>query len=275
MGAGGCQNAGIRPRGAAASLFAWALGLAAALGCPSATNETASSASASSSSSASTSDAETTSSTSAAETTTTTTTGPSCDDGFVYVEPGCDDGDAGTVVSPAGCQPSCEQPGSACDEATVCLPASTRTCDCPSGDGCCPECRGSALVCLDRARFDCSRYANAADCEAAPTLGAYDDSGHTWYCSWETIVVVSDPLTCAFAEAYGECVYNPVWGGGCDPVWSCAADDPQQMALYRGDDELLRYTACNLPPLEGWTACDPSGDPPAICGCLCAPDFPG
>ena len=43
----------------------------------------------------------------------------------------------------------------------------------------------------------------------------------------------------------------------------------------KGGDELLRYTACNLPPLEGWTACDPNGDPPAICDCLCDPDFPG
>ena len=257
--------AGIRSQRAAASLLG--LGLAAALGCPSAMDETASTSASTSASSSSSS-----SSTTEAE---TTTTGPSCDEGFVYVEPGCDDGDGGTVVPPAGCQPSCEKAGGACDGTTVCLPASTRTCDCPSGDGCCPECRGSALLCLDRALFDCSRYDSAADCEAAPTLGDYNDSGHTWYCSWETIVVVSDPLTCAFAETYGECVENPVAGNGCDPVWSCSPDDPQQMALYRGGDELLRYTACNLPPLEGWTACDPNGDPPAICDCLCDPDFPG
>lgn len=104
------------------------------------------------------------SSTSEAE---SSTTGPSCSGGEVYVEPDCNDGDTGTFIPIAGCRTSCTAPGRLCgDMAFACLPVSVRTCACPDGGDCCPECRGIELVCLERALFTCDHFGDAEDCEA-------------------------------------------------------------------------------------------------------------
>jgi len=48
------------------------------------------------------------------------------------------------------------------------------------------------------------------------------------------------------------------------------------MVLYRGPPyEIMRYDECIYTTPEGWKACDPLGDPPAVCDCQCDPDFPG
>ncbi|MCB9704152.1 MAG: hypothetical protein H6711_19845 [Myxococcales bacterium] len=212
--------------------------------------------------------------TSAGETSAGETGGePTCPMGHVQIAPACDDGHDGTVLPPAGCQIPCDEVGAPCGDGLYCLPASTRTCACEGDTSCCPECRATTLLCLDRALFACDRYGDEASCEAAPGVWRPDDAGPE-FCGWESVVAVVDAAACTFGEVHGECVQNTFVGDGCPVPWSCAPDLPHYV-LVRGADEVMLYDECVGSTPEGWSVCTGPDAPDPRCACACAPDFPG
>ena len=199
--------------------------------------------------------------------------GEFCPMGQVLVAPACGDGHDGTVLPPAGCQPTCDVPGESCGDGTVCLLASTRGCDCVDDVACCPQCREVTPLCLDPVLFDCSRYSHQTACEAAPDLWRGEGQGPA-FCTWETIVDVAEPLTCSFGGVRGACIQNIYIGDGCGPSW-VACEGTVTYVLFRGPPyEVMRYNTCIGSTPEGWEVCDGPEMPDTICACACSPEYP-
>lgn len=198
-----------------------------------------------------------------------------CPSGQVHVEPACDDGHAGTVLPPAGCQTPCGPIGAECPGG-VCLPASVHEegCACEGGGACCPECREVAPLCLDPALYDCERYTDAADCEAIKGIWPGDQGGGSPFCSWERIVEVTDPASCTFGAVRDACVAGTFIGDGCFGSWDECL--PYSLPIvFRGPPfEVMHYEQCVGSSPPGWKSCSGPDTSPA-CACACAPDYPG
>ncbi len=136
------------------------------------------------------------------------------------------------------------------------------------------ECRDVALLCLDPALFDCERYTSAADCDVIPVIWPDDSDGWPRFCSWETVVEVTDAASCGLGEARGACIEGRYAGDGCASDWEACVGSTTHVLLRGPPYELMRYDECVGATPPGWEPCSGPDTPAPVCECACAPDFP-